>query len=161
VSQVTDLKRILEINIKVQHGIDMDRPPPNFDKALATQADDNAVWVARGDALARLGRYTEALACFDQALEIDSSDDAAWVFRGVVLIHLARYQEALLSCDRALRVQPNQSEAWIFKGAALYYLDRYQEAYVCYDRALGVQRRSPWQPFVQALQKICTWFTSC
>lgn len=136
------------------YGIGMDHPPPNFDKVLATQTDSSAVWYARGDALARLERYTEALTSFDKALEIDSSNAATWVFRGVVLIHLGRYQEALLNCDKALEIQPTHSEAWIFRGATLHHLDRYQEAYDCYDKALGIKRRSPQHRLVQALRKV-------
>jgi len=138
--------------------------PPNFDKVLATQTDSDlegsAVWLARGDALARLGRYTEALTSFDESLKVDSKNCAAWVFRGVVLIHLERYEEALSSCDRALEIQPTHSEAWIFRGAALHRLGRYQEAYACYDKALGVERRSPWQELVQAFKKVFAGFAS-
>lgn len=100
---------------------------------------------SRGEALANMGRYLEALEHFERALALEPDRDKAWTFRGVVLIHLDRHEEALESCDRALSLNPNDSEAWTFRGVALQRLNYYREAYASYDRALGIQRRSIWQ----------------
>lgn len=126
----------------------------SFNGTLGFQPDEYKVWYNKGDALANLGRYEEALACFDQALAIQPDAHAAWVFRGVVLVQLARYSWALASCEKALAINPNDKQAWIVRGAALNYLGQYKQAYASYDKALGVERQPRWQKLSQMLKAI-------
>lgn len=109
---------------------------------IGRQSGNHNAWYNRGEALANLGCYEEALASFDKAVEIQPDEYAAWVFRGVVLIHLNLYEEALSSCNKALEIQPDDREAWTFRGAALSHLGRYEEAYRSYDKALGIEEKS-------------------
>lgn len=115
------------------------------DATLNMNGKNSKDWYDRGDKLANLGQYPEALDSFNQAIELQPDYQEAWVFRGVVLIHLQRYQEALSSCNQALEIKPNDSEAWTFRGAALYNLGRKQEAYLSYEKALGKKEPSPWR----------------
>jgi tetratricopeptide (TPR) repeat protein len=133
----------------------MKKSLPNLNQPLIVNPDDSADWYRRGEALANLGNYDQALDCFNRAVEIQPSHHAAWIFRGVVLIHLLRYEEALASCNRAIEVAPRDPEAWIFRGVALQRLSRYPEAYASYDRALGIRRQSIWHKLIQRLRS--TW----
>jgi tetratricopeptide (TPR) repeat protein len=128
----------------------------NFNQNLKSQSEGDVakVWYEKGEQLANLGKYVEALNYFNQAVAIQSENNAAWVMRGVVLIHLNRYEEALVSCEKALQIQPNDKQAWLFRGAALNHLGRYKQSYGSYDKALGIERQSPGQKLSQTLKGI-------
>lgn len=120
-------------------------------KSQPIESENQNFWYQRGERLADLGCYEEALVNFEKAIAQTPQYCAAWVFRGVMQIHLKQYEEALNSCNKALEIQPDDREAWTFRGAALYYLDRYQEAYDSYDRATGNQPRSRWRKLWHSL----------
>jgi len=61
-------------------------------------------WNNKGNTLARLGHYEEALRCYEKALEIDPNYRGSWVNKGYVLAKLGRYDEAAKCADRALRL---------------------------------------------------------
>jgi len=122
----------------------MQHPSASIDQISALPISAPTCY-SRGEALANMGRFLEALEHFDRTLVLDPDHSKAWTFRGVVLIHLDRSEEALESCDRSLSIDPSDSEAWMFRGVALQRLNCYREAYASYDRALGIQRRSIWQ----------------
>lgn len=42
----------------------------SFDKAIAINPDNAAVWSSRGFALNKLGRYAEAVAAYDKVIDI-------------------------------------------------------------------------------------------
>lgn len=114
------------------------------------------MWYRRGDTLARMGYYGEALSCFDQVIEVQPNHHAAWVFRAVALIHLERYQQALESCDRALRLYPTSPEAWLFRGVALQRLGKFRLAYGCFSQAMQPASKSQttlWQKLMSWLRK--------
>lgn len=108
----------------------------SYDEALATNPNSALLWYQRGDALAQLQRYEEALASFDRAIAYQPDYVVAWTFRAVILIYLGRYAEALSSCEQALTLQPGDREAWIFRGVALHRLGDYRHAYLSYEQAL-------------------------
>lgn len=132
----------------------MDAATTSFNKALVFQTEDYEGWYNQGDALAKEGRYEEALASFDQALAIKQNDHAAWVFRGVVLIQMDRYKSALASCEKALEIYPDDKQAWIVRGAALNYLGCYKQSYASYDKALGIEQQSGLQKLTQILKRL-------
>lgn len=113
----------------------------NFDEISNSNIATN-IWLDRGNDLANLGKYAEALANLDKAVIVQPQNNAVWVLRSVVLIHLNRYLDALNSCDRALEIDNNDKQAWLFRGAALNHLGRYNECYASYDKSLGVERQT-------------------
>lgn len=90
----------------------------------------------QGVALAKLGKYEEALAFFDQTLTLNSDYYQAWGKRGLALEHLDRYEEALASFDQALTLNSDYYQAWNYLGRALLNLGRYEEALASFDQAL-------------------------
>jgi tetratricopeptide (TPR) repeat protein len=113
----------------------------NFDEIFNNDIDTN-IWLDKGNDLANLGNYTEALANLDKAVIVQPQNNAVWVLRSVVLIHLNRYLDALNSCDRALEIDNSDKQAWLFRGAALNHLGRYNECYASYDKSLGIERQT-------------------
>jgi tetratricopeptide (TPR) repeat protein len=61
----------------------------------------------KGRALAKLGRWQEALQSYDQALIYGYSDFFTWYHRGEALFRLGRYQEALAAFNHALEIDPS------------------------------------------------------
>ncbi|MBW4664306.1 MAG: tetratricopeptide repeat protein [Chroococcus sp. CMT-3BRIN-NPC107] len=129
----------------------------NLDKTSNQSIAPN-IWLERGNELASLGAYEEALSSFDRAVAIQATNNAAWVQRAVVLIHLNRHKEALNSCDRALEIDNSDRQAWLFRGAALNHLGRYQECYASYDKSLGIERQTIRQKLSIKLKGL--WFNS-
>ena len=112
---------------------------------LAEVSDSASIWYLRGDALAHLGRYGEAIDSFTQTLRYCPHAKLALAFQAVCWIHLTDYERALACCDRALDIDSAHAQAWIFRGVALHRLGRYREAYRCYDRATANDARPWWQ----------------
>lgn len=95
-------------------------------------------WVERGDALCRLGRYGEAVACYDQAIEVESELADAWDGKGDALQMTGSYDKAVRCYERALEIDPNFAESWYHKGNTLQMLLRFDEELMCYDEALRI-----------------------
>lgn len=110
-------------------------------------------WSNKGNALASLDRYEEALSCYDRALEMDPRLVEAWHGKGNSLANLGRYEEALSCFDRALEIFPTDARAWYNKGVLLGSLGRYSEALPLLKRALGIDERAlgPDHPDVAAI----------
>lgn len=68
-------------------------------------------WNNRGNALARLGRYEEALRCYERALTLDPGYRGSWMNKGYVLTKLGRYDEAAVCADRAMRIAKAHASA--------------------------------------------------
>jgi tetratricopeptide (TPR) repeat protein len=102
--------------------------------------DDYQFWCDRGEKLAELGDYEEALACYNKSLNLRPENHHAWIQYGCILTHLDRYAEALIGFEAALTLCPEDETALLFKGVALHHLGDYEQAYLIYDRARGVKR---------------------
>ena len=81
----------------------------------------------KGNALANLGDYSEAIQYYDRALEIDTNDTLALNGKGNVLYDLGRYEEAIRYFDKVLTIDANNISALNNKGAALANLDNSEE----------------------------------
>jgi tetratricopeptide (TPR) repeat protein len=95
----------------------------------------------RGNALRRLKRPREALACYDAALAIRPDFPEAFSNRGNALLDLKRPVAALKSYDRALAIRSSYADALSNRGVALLDLQRPVEALASYRKALAVNPR--------------------
>ncbi|MBD2577502.1 tetratricopeptide repeat protein [Oscillatoria sp. FACHB-1406] len=102
--------------------------------------NDPQYWYARGEELASLGQYEQALNCYDKSLNLQPDNIQAWIQYGCILTQLDRYAEALIGFEAALALDPRDETALLFKGVALHQLGDYEQAYLVYDRAEGVER---------------------
>jgi tetratricopeptide (TPR) repeat protein len=93
----------------------------------------------RGIALARLGRFEEALACFDRAIALKADDVESIIARGQACLALERYGDAVSSYDTALRLKPDQATSWHRRSLALMALARFEEAIESCDRAIALK----------------------
>ncbi|GBO52752.1 hypothetical protein APA_421 [Pseudanabaena sp. lw0831] len=95
------------------------------------------IYADRGDALGRLGRFSEALASADRALEINPRHVFAWYIRSLAHSYTKQNQEALKAIDKAIEIA-NYAYIWHQRGDILYDLKRYPEAIVAYEKAVQI-----------------------
>ena len=93
----------------------------------------------RGLALAKLKRFTEALASYDQALAVQPNFGDAHNNRGNALTALMRFEDALASFDRAIAARPDSADAHCNRGNALLELGRFDDAAAAFDRAIAIR----------------------
>ena len=103
---------------------------------MAVKPDYSEALNNRGNALASLDRYEEAIGSYDRALAIRPEYAEALNNRGVALGRLNRFQEAVECCDKAVTVKPDYSEGYSNRGLFLQYLNRGSEALADYARAI-------------------------
>ncbi len=121
-----------------------------FEEALKApqSASDPELWNGYGVALARLGRYEEAIKAYDRGLAIPPGGRFVdrvqprvrpqdyyilWFNRGTALGDLERYDQALENLERSIRLNPSYGLAHFYKGLYLFRqgkLDRAQDAYI-------------------------------
>jgi tetratricopeptide (TPR) repeat protein len=70
----------------------------------------------KGNALADLKRYDEALTAYDQAIRLDPGYAPTYNNMRDALTKLKRYDEVLAAFDRALTLDPNNDTAKVNKG---------------------------------------------
>ena len=98
------------------------------------------IYANRGDALGRLGRFSEALASADRALEINPRHVFVWYIRSLALGYTKQNQEALKAIDKAIEIA-NYAYIWHQRGDILYELKRYPEAIAAYEKAFQIDPR--------------------
>ncbi|WP_243301424.1 tetratricopeptide repeat protein [Geothrix oryzisoli] len=97
----------------------------------------------RGEALARLGRLTEAEPALRAAVAKDPKIAFAWNNLGRCLNEEKAWAEACEAMDKALALEPNQLEALFNRGRARFELKRYKESRDDFRAALALRPDDP------------------
>jgi tetratricopeptide (TPR) repeat protein len=107
----------------------------------------------KGETLAALQRYPEALAAFDKAVQIRQDYPEAWNGRAQVLTQLKQYPKALDAYDRAIQIDPQSWESWSDRGLLLNTWQRHSEALQSFNQAIALNPNAPeaWNGKGQAL----------
>ena len=63
-------------------------------------------WMVKGDVLASMGRYDEAVTSYKKVIKLDPADPVAYVKIGDALVNEGKYNEAVASYDHALAANP-------------------------------------------------------
>jgi tetratricopeptide (TPR) repeat protein len=98
------------------------------------------ILVHKAQALANLGKLTEALATLDEASAFDGAKTEVHLARGQVLEKLGRLGDALRAYDTAVGADDHNTSALLLKAGVLNRQERFSEALACYERALEVHR---------------------
>jgi tetratricopeptide (TPR) repeat protein len=107
--------------------------------AVAGKAPKAGDWLFLGDALAKQGKYGEAVEAYDKALGIDNRLLAAVINRGNCLFQLSRFGESESSYRRAVDIDPASVDAHFDLGYCLFYQRRLKEAVEEFDRVLKLE----------------------
>ena len=107
-----------------------------FDKSLAIQTHNPAVYSNRANSLRVLHRREEALEDFAEAIRQDPQFANAYSNRGIVLQDLGRHEEALASFDQAIAIHPGFAAAYSNRAFSLQTLGKVEAALENCERAL-------------------------
>jgi len=99
---------------------------------------EGSKWVSKGDALNRMGNFSQAITAYDTALKIDPKDKQAWVSKGDALNRMGNFSQAITAYDTALKIDPNYVNALDGKGWSLNELGKYTQAIIYLDKALKI-----------------------
>ncbi len=120
------------------------------DSAIALAPTLYQAHFAKGQALARQGRFEEALASLDHALQFDVTKPESHSFSGDICLRLKRYEKALKHYKNAIELDRDMFPAWIGLAQANWQMGRRAEA----ERALAEARRIiPDHPMILRLER--------
>ncbi|MGP8245051.1 MAG: tetratricopeptide repeat protein [Bryobacteraceae bacterium] len=108
-------------------------------RVLEVDPDSETAHTLLGDALARQGRFEEAMAHDSAALRLNADDRLAHKLLGEALAKQGRFQEAIPEYSAALRLKPDDAEAHNGLGLALASRGRFDEAAAHYREAFRLQ----------------------
>jgi len=123
-----------------------------FEEALKAPqtATDPEVWNGYGVALARLGKYEEAIKAYDRGLAVPPGGRFVdriqprvrpqdyyilWFNRATALGDLERYDQALENLERSIRLNPSYGLAHFYKGLYLFRQGKTEQAQDAYVKA--------------------------
>jgi tetratricopeptide (TPR) repeat protein len=120
----------------------------SFDRAIADLPDFVAAWLARGQALAKLGQIEAAISNAKTVLQLQPNScqpehQAALCHRGEMLLHMQRPQAALRDLDRVLMLDPAAARPWVLKAIALGQMHQLEAGLKCCERAISLQPEDP------------------
>jgi tetratricopeptide (TPR) repeat protein len=110
----------------------------HIDAAMQIEGQSASIYNSRGNVLAALQRFEEAVASYDKAIALKSDFVEPFCNRGGALQELKRFDEALASYDKAIALKPDSAEAFCNRGLALQELNRFDEALASYDKAIAL-----------------------
>jgi tetratricopeptide (TPR) repeat protein len=98
-----------------------------------------AVFFYRGTALAKQGKFEEAVKDYDQAIKLKPDLAEAFNNRGTALIKQGKYVEAVKDYDQAIKLKPDYAEAFNNHGTALAKQGKYVAAVKDFDQAIELK----------------------
>jgi predicted Zn-dependent protease len=105
-----------------------------FEAAMRSGNADATTYYGYGLALARAGKYEQAVAALKKALETEAFNPTFLAGLGRVYFLDKRYQEALTTLASALSLDPQEPEALFFLGRTRLELDQPAEAQAAFER---------------------------
>ena len=116
-----------------------------FDHAIewalrAIRKDPNPQYLMTlGKALAKLGRFEEAIKTFDKAVGLRPGDAALWDQMGDALVEAGRSSEALLCFRHTFALDPRNAAAAFKAGHILHSLEQFEEALFFFDKTVELR----------------------
>lgn len=92
------------------------RAKPDFDAALALQANDPDLFIDRAEALAGQQQYQPAIKDLDRAIALAPDRAEAWIYRGSAYRSLSKLDRALDDVEHGLKLQPSSAVGLLERG---------------------------------------------
>ena len=67
------------------------------------------IYLNKGEALAQLKRYQEAIESYNKTIELNPNDSDAYLNKGNALDDIKRYKEAIDCYNKVIELKPNDS----------------------------------------------------
>ncbi|MEX2286508.1 MAG: tetratricopeptide repeat protein [Planctomycetaceae bacterium] len=109
-----------------------------FTHALKVADENTVAYNNAGNALARLGRYDEAIELYERALELKPTDFDTHINYGVALYDLKQWDSAIGHYREALKAEPDSSVARNHLGNVFFARGQYDEAAESFRAALAI-----------------------
>jgi tetratricopeptide (TPR) repeat protein len=109
-------------------------PPTGTTTTTSTPTADD--WYKKGYALAKQGKYDDAIQAFDKAIQLNPNFANAWNNKGWILAKQGKYDDAIQACDKAIQLAPKNDSVWSIKGYALAKQGKYDDAIQAFDKAI-------------------------
>lgn len=109
-------------------------PPLFIPTTTPTRAPE--AYIADADALAKDGKFLQAIEAYKQAIEVDPQNAANYVDLAKIQIYNQQYKDAQTSAENALLLNPNNPMAHAFRGWALLNEGDYLLSEAAIKRAL-------------------------
>ena len=139
-------------------GIELQEKEVNaYDTARESAPAFYQSWYARGNVMADLGRFEEAVESYHQAIQVfesnypsiaDVSEDeletyaTIWRYQGLMLSELKRYPEALTAFNKVIELKDNDFAVWDLRGLAEMQMGDTEAALASFDKALELNSQS-------------------
>jgi tetratricopeptide (TPR) repeat protein len=127
-----------------------------FDKGVEVKPDDAELWVARGDAQARLGQQAEALLSYQRVAKLNPANPDICNTIGASLQKLGRDEEALTWFDKAIALHPRFVRALLNKAFTLTQLQHFDAAFAAFDLAKAIDPDNADLKFLLSLLHLLT-----
>lgn len=110
---------------------------------LSTNSQNAQAWIRKGEILAELEYYEEALASYERAIDLEPENTEAWAGKGDVLGYQKNFEDALLVYEKILSINPEHPDALANKGCILHELGKFEEACEVLDQAILLHSDDP------------------
>jgi len=137
------LKRILPILLLIVAACTPKIPPPGEQPPPPAQPSPAAAIVNEALAMAREGKYPEAVLRMREAIEADGGFAEAYARLGILYRRLGRLEDARASLAEALEITPKNSEYLYAMGATLFDLGDYGRAERSFRESWSLDGRLP------------------
>jgi|GEM_PF-2618662 len=106
-----------------------------FNEVVQSDPNNDAAFLNRGRAYARLGQTERAIQDFDEAIRLNSKDSSAYDDRGHAYLKLRQIRRAILDYDQAIILSPTLYFYYEHRGKAYQALGEAEQAQRDFDKA--------------------------
>ena len=84
-----------------------------FDSILKNNPLDDLIWKYKGETLAKLGNFNEAIDCYNKAIEIlpEYMTESLWMLKGRALSQISEFDKAIECFNQVLKINPDSEIA--------------------------------------------------
>jgi len=115
-----------------------------YRRALELNSNDSWAYHQMGEALAKLGRFDEAVTAFRHAIEL--KPDFSWSYHhlGDALAQQQQWEQSAVAFRKAIEFNPEHLGSYVGLGNSLAKLGQLDEAIVTYRRAIKLNPDADW-----------------
>jgi len=139
-----DIQLLLRESEILYHGHEYKQVIKTADFIIENLDNDNAdALIVKGNSLARLGQYEEAIETYGITIEDNPDFAEGWFRMGRALSSNDQHEVAIQHFDQAIKIDPRYADAYIGKAFTLLILERYEDALKSAEKAVQINPDMP------------------